>query len=73
MKIIHQNGYSKEELLTFKPTIFKNTIDSVQLLVLAIKKMELPWGKPKNKVCICIYFFVLPAIPSIILKRRFYF
>lgn len=40
MKIIHQNGYSEEELLTWKLTIFKNIIESIQSIVSAIEKFK---------------------------------
>ncbi|KAJ3055514.1 Guanine nucleotide-binding protein alpha-2 subunit [Rhizophlyctis rosea] len=49
MKIIHQNGYTKEEMLAFRPTIYKNTIDSVQALVMGIRGLGLEWEKPQNK------------------------
>ncbi|ORY07721.1 guanine nucleotide binding protein, alpha subunit [Basidiobolus meristosporus CBS 931.73] len=49
MKIIHQNGYTSEELSLFKATIFKNLIDSAQNLVLAMNKLQLEPFEPKNK------------------------
>ncbi|KAH9468651.1 hypothetical protein MJO29_005122 [Puccinia striiformis f. sp. tritici] len=41
MKIIHQNGYTREELLLFKLTIYKNVIDSAQAVVVAMRKLKL--------------------------------
>ncbi|KAJ3121780.1 Guanine nucleotide-binding protein alpha-2 subunit [Nowakowskiella sp. JEL0407] len=41
MKIIHQNGYTREETLSYIVTIHKNLIDSIQNLILAGRKMEL--------------------------------
>ncbi|CAG8819740.1 21068_t:CDS:2, partial [Racocetra persica] len=32
MKIIHQNGYSKEELALYRITVYKNLIDSAQAI-----------------------------------------
>ncbi|KAK9768301.1 Guanine nucleotide-binding protein alpha-2 subunit [Basidiobolus ranarum] len=49
MKIIHQNGYTTEELSLFRATIFKNLIDSAQNLVLAMRKLQLEPFEPKNK------------------------
>ncbi|KAI9202943.1 guanine nucleotide binding protein, alpha subunit [Polychytrium aggregatum] len=43
MKIIHQSGYSKEELLTFRPTIYRNIIDSTQAILQAVKKFGLTY------------------------------
>ncbi|CAO0790333.1 unnamed protein product [Mucor circinelloides] len=40
MKIIHQNGYSQEELKRWKLTIYKNIIESIQAIVSAAEKFE---------------------------------
>ncbi|KAG0142063.1 hypothetical protein CROQUDRAFT_663002 [Cronartium quercuum f. sp. fusiforme G11] len=50
MKIIHQNGYTRDELLLFKLTIYKNLIDSSQAVILAMKKFKLEPVEPINKV-----------------------
>ncbi|ODN72747.1 guanine nucleotide-binding protein subunit alpha [Cryptococcus amylolentus CBS 6039] len=39
MKIIHQNGYSKDELLTFRGIVHKNVLDSAQALIMAMRKI----------------------------------
>ncbi|WVO15240.1 guanine nucleotide-binding protein subunit alpha [Cryptococcus depauperatus] len=39
MKIIHQNGYSKEELFEFKSVVHKNVLDSAQALIMAMRKI----------------------------------
>ena len=49
MKIIHQNGYSDEELLSFRPTIFRNLIDSAQDIVLAMRKLGVDPALPENR------------------------
>lgn len=40
MKIIHQNGYSQEELKSWKLTIYKNIIESIQAIISAAEKLE---------------------------------
>ncbi|KAJ9096035.1 guanine nucleotide-binding protein subunit alpha [Naganishia friedmannii] len=50
MKIIHQNGYSKDELLQFKYVIYKNLIDSAQALILACRKIGVDPEDPTNRV-----------------------
>ncbi|KAJ9095814.1 guanine nucleotide-binding protein subunit alpha [Naganishia cerealis] len=50
MKIIHQNGYSKDELLQFKMVIYKNLIDSAQALILACRKIGVDPEDPTNRV-----------------------
>ncbi|KAF8929027.1 Guanine nucleotide-binding protein alpha-2 subunit [Dissophora ornata] len=49
MKVIHQGGYSTEELATYKLTVYKNLIDSAQALVLAMEKLRLEPTLPDNK------------------------
>jgi guanine nucleotide-binding protein G(i) subunit alpha len=41
MKIIHQNGYTPEELLAFRPLIWKNLIESARDVVNALAKFTL--------------------------------
>ena len=50
MKIIHQNGYSREELLAFRPLIWKNLIESGRDVVQALAKFNLQPISPSNKV-----------------------
>ncbi|KAI5478481.1 G protein alpha subunit [Pseudohyphozyma bogoriensis] len=39
MKIIHANGYSRDELLEFKPIIHKNVLDSAYSILTALKRL----------------------------------
>lgn len=41
MKIIHQGGYARDEMLLFRLTIHKNILDSAQGLVLAMRRFKL--------------------------------
>ncbi|KAJ2725738.1 Guanine nucleotide-binding protein alpha-2 subunit [Coemansia sp. Benny D115] len=41
MKIIHQNGYTREELALFRMTIYKNVLDSAQELVIGMQRCQL--------------------------------
>ncbi|GAA5857164.1 hypothetical protein JCM8547_009347 [Rhodosporidiobolus lusitaniae] len=41
MKIIHQNGYSRDEMMLFRLTIHKNILDSAQGLVLALRRFKM--------------------------------
>lgn len=49
MKIIHQNGYTNEELLAFKPTIHSNVLVSAQALVMAMRKIGVDPEDPTNR------------------------
>lgn len=49
MKVIHQGGYSREELATYRLTIYKNLVESAQALVLAMERLRLEPAKPENR------------------------
>lgn len=40
MKIIHQNGFSHEELLEYKPFVYKNVLDCIKNIISAIMDLE---------------------------------
>jgi guanine nucleotide-binding protein G(i) subunit alpha len=50
MKIIHQNGYTPEELLKFKYAIYTNLVESAQNVVKALTKTGLNPLEPQNRV-----------------------
>ena len=50
MKIIHLNGYTTEELITYRTSIWLNLVDSVKNLVDAMGKLKLEFLETKNKV-----------------------
>jgi len=49
MKIIHQNGYTVDELALYRHTIYKNLVDCAKALVGAMKQFEVEVEKPENK------------------------
>lgn len=50
MKIIHQNGYSRDELINFRSVIHKNLLDSAQAIILACRKLGVDPEDPTNRV-----------------------
>lgn len=50
MKIIHQNGYTTEELFSWRPTVYKNVIHSIKTLVTAAGLMGINFQEPRNGV-----------------------
>lgn len=48
MKIIHQNGYSQEELLMYKTTVYKNLLDCAKAVVGALDKFGLTVDSANN-------------------------
>jgi guanine nucleotide-binding protein G(i) subunit alpha len=49
MKIIHQNGFTVQELEEFRPIIYKNIIDSAHALVGAMRTLKKECERPANK------------------------
>ncbi|KAK6442121.1 Guanine nucleotide-binding protein alpha-2 subunit, partial [Oleoguttula sp. CCFEE 5521] len=49
MKIIHQNGYSVDELALYRHTIYKNLIDCVKALIGAMRQFEIDVESPANQ------------------------
>ena len=51
MKIIHQNGYTVDELAMYRLTIYKNLVDCAKALVMALQKFEIEPMVAINRVC----------------------
>jgi len=49
MKIIHQNGYSVDELALYRHTIYKNLVDCAKALIGAMRQFEVEVENPDNK------------------------
>ncbi|EMF15756.1 G-protein alpha subunit [Sphaerulina musiva SO2202] len=49
MKIIHQNGYSVDELALYRHTIYKNVVDCAKALVGAMRQFEIEIEQPANR------------------------
>lgn len=50
MRIIHQNGFSRDESMTYRMTIYRNLVDSAQAIILAMRKIGLDCETPSNRV-----------------------
>ncbi|MCJ1228587.1 Guanine nucleotide-binding protein alpha-2 subunit [Toensbergia leucococca] len=48
MKIIHQNGYTVDELALYRLTVYKNLIDCAKALIGAMRQFEIEPGNPEN-------------------------
>ncbi|EMC96371.1 hypothetical protein BAUCODRAFT_70713 [Baudoinia panamericana UAMH 10762] len=49
MKIIHQNGYTRDELALYRHTIYKNLIDCARALVSAMRQFGVEVNDAQNK------------------------
>ncbi|PWN29512.1 guanine nucleotide-binding protein alpha-3 subunit [Jaminaea rosea] len=65
MKIIHQNGYTRDELLVYRLTVLKNVVDSAQAIVLALRKFELEPANIENReICDKVLQYRIDADPN---------
>lgn len=51
MKIIHQNGYTVDELAMYRLTIYKNLVDCAKALVSALRQFDIHPEGSMNVVC----------------------
>ena len=49
MKIIHQNGYTPDERMVYRQTIYKNLLDSAHHVILAMRKLGMDCEDPANR------------------------
>jgi len=49
MKIIHQNGYSVDELALYRHTIYKNLVDCAKALIGAMRQFDVEPDDPRNR------------------------
>jgi guanine nucleotide-binding protein G(i) subunit alpha len=62
MKIIHQNGYSEEELLAFRPLIWKNLLECAHAVIQGLEKFDLVPIQPHNVVSSARFAFVVCSL-----------
>ena len=48
MRIIHGNGYSPEECMTYRPVIYSNTVESLFAIFHAMKKLGIAFSNPSR-------------------------
>lgn len=49
MKIIHENGFSPDECSQYKAVVYSNIIQSIQIIVKAMKRLEIEYGDPARE------------------------
>lgn len=50
MKIINQNGYTREELFSWRVIVYRNIVESAQALAQAIADFNMTFESPENAV-----------------------
>jgi guanine nucleotide-binding protein G(i) subunit alpha len=49
MKILHLAGYTRDERLAFRPTVYRNLLDSAQAVILHMRKQQVDCALPENR------------------------
>ena len=71
MKIIHQNGYSMDELSLYRLTIYKNLIDCAKALIGAMRQFDILPKNPENiEYCDYLADYQVDPDPHIPLDRK---
>lgn len=55
MKIIHEDGYSKEEREQYRPVVYSNTIQSLMAIIRAMGQLRIDFADPTRAVCISLH------------------
>ena len=55
-RIIHEDGYSKEECLQYKAVVYSNTLQSLITIVKAMGKLKIEFGAPERAVSSFLLF-----------------
>ncbi|KAF7965546.1 hypothetical protein HWV62_42912 [Athelia sp. TMB] len=66
MKIIHQDGYNRDELLTYRMTVFRNLLESTLTIIFAMRKLGIHCVIESNETnCdhIISYYMTTPFAP----------
>lgn len=63
MKIIHQNGYTVDELALYRHTIYKNLVDCAKALVGAMRQFEIELEDPEHRES-CDYIMEFSVDPD---------
>jgi hypothetical protein len=50
MKIIHRNGFTREDLLACRSTVYRNVLESAQNIAFAMRKFSADCEEPHNRV-----------------------
>lgn len=71
MKIIHQNGYTADELALYRHTVYKNLVDCAKALVTAMEQFEVtPEGPETAEACSFMMEYTVDPDPNIQLDQQ---
>ena len=51
-RIIHENGYTREECLQYKPVVYSNTVQSTVAILRAMERLQIPFHNQARAVSV---------------------
>ncbi|KZP26354.1 G-protein alpha subunit [Athelia psychrophila] len=69
MKIDHQGGFNRDELMAYRMLTYHNLVDSAQAVILAMRKLGLDCEIPSNRACSFPYSAFSSMLPAAPLKK----
>lgn len=55
LRIIHENGFTRDECKQFRPVVYSNTIQSMAAIIKGMEILNIPFGDDNRKVFISKY------------------
>lgn len=72
-RIIHENGYTKEECQQYKPVVYSNTVQSMVAILRAMERLQIPFRDPARAVSgrewYSVYLILLITLHSDIINN----
>ena len=56
-RIIHDNGYNKDECSQYKPVVYSNTVQSLSAILRAMNKLEITFDDKDREVSTVVLTF----------------
>ena len=66
-RIIHDNGFTREECKQYRPVVYSNTIQSLAAIIKGMDALGINFANPARRVsvCVCVCVCVLVILSGI--------
>lgn len=68
-RIIHEDGFSGDDVKQYKPVVYSNTIQSLAAIVRAMDTLGLEYGDKERRVGLCIIRYITWAKCNCIIHK----
>jgi hypothetical protein len=72
MKIIHKEGFTKDELFNIRSIIYSNTVGSIRVLVEATQKLGIPISAENQVNSISLKIFILQGYAKKVMDENYF-